>query len=73
MKEHTTSPGNLLSIEDVAQILACSTKSVRRLISRGDLPAYRYGPRLIRIDPRDLDKLRQPVTRISEVLGGDAA
>ena len=63
-----------LTIEDAADLLQCSSITIRRMISRGGLKAYRFpGSRLIRIDPRDLDKVRKPVTRISEALGGDAA
>lgn len=62
-----------LTVPDVAESLQCSTATVRRMISRGGLRAFRFpGSRLIRIDPRDLDKIRKPVTRISEGLG-DAA
>jgi len=63
-----------LTVDDVAQILQCSALTIRRMISRGELRAYRYGKsRLIRIDPRDLDKIRKPVTRVSAALGGDDA
>ena len=62
-----------LTIEDTADLLQCSTITVRRMISRGGLRAYRFpGSRLIRIDPADLDKIRKPVTRVSEILGGEA-
>lgn len=63
-----------LTVEQVAELLACKPVTVRRMISRGGLRAFRFpGSRLIRIDPRDLDKVRKPVTRISAALGGDAA
>jgi excisionase family DNA binding protein len=63
-----------LTIEQIADILQCSTVTIRRMVSRGGLKAYKFpGSRLIRIDPRDLDKVRKPVTRVSESLGGDAA
>jgi excisionase family DNA binding protein len=63
----------LLTIADVAELLQCDKYTIRRMISRGDLRAYRFpGSRLIRIDPADLDRIRKPVTRINEVLGGGA-
>lgn len=40
------------------------------MIARGDLRAYRYGPRLIRIDAADLRAMRQPVTSLAELRGG---
>jgi excisionase family DNA binding protein len=62
-----------LTINQVAELLQCSDDTIRRMISRGGLKAYRFpGSRLIRIDPADLDRIRKPVTRINEVLGGDA-
>lgn len=47
MSEHLTT-------EQVAEVLACSTDSVLRAITRGDLPAVKYG-RLVRVSRRDLD------------------
>ena len=43
----------LLSVDKVAKHLSCSVKTVRRLISRGDLPHVRVG-KLIRIEPKDV-------------------
>ena len=43
-----------LTIQQVADILQCEHKSVRAMIARGELKAYRYGPRMIRINPEDL-------------------
>ncbi|NYI42051.1 helix-turn-helix domain-containing protein [Demequina lutea] len=64
-----TQPATLpasLSIAEVASpaCLNCSEDSVRRMIARGDLPAYRVGPRMIRIKRRDLERIMRPVTRI---------
>lgn len=46
-----------LSIADVAEICDVSRKTVRGWISSGDLPAFRYGKRLIRIERGALDAL----------------
>ncbi len=63
-----------LTVDETADLLQVSSITIRRMISRGGLKAYRFpGSRLIRIDPRDLDKVRKPVTRITEALGGEAA
>jgi len=46
----------LLRLESAAEYLALSTRTLRRMIQRGDLPAIRYGentPLLIDLD--DLD------------------
>ncbi|MCM3555904.1 helix-turn-helix domain-containing protein [Janibacter melonis] len=34
-----------------------SVRTLRRRISEGQLPAYRSGPRSIRVDPADVDRL----------------
>ena len=48
----------LLSVDDVAEQLSVSTKTVRRLIDRGALRACRIG-RLLRIDRTDLEDLKR--------------
>lgn len=45
----------LLTVKQVAERLAISEKTVRRLIDAGELPIIRFG-RLIRITPADLDR-----------------
>lgn len=79
-RHSTTSTPNALELarpltqEEAAEFLSCSTWTIRRMISRGELKAYRYGgSRLIRIDLVDLQRLRKPVTNIGSYLGGDAA
>jgi excisionase family DNA binding protein len=37
------------------------TKTIRRWIARGDLIAYRIGPRLIRIDRESILRLASPI------------
>jgi excisionase family DNA binding protein len=44
-----------VTIAQAAEILNQSVKTVRRRISDGTLPAYRVGPRLIRVRVEDLD------------------
>lgn len=46
----------LLSVEDVAAHLAVSTKTVRRLISRGELVTHRFG-RSVRVDASSVTSL----------------
>jgi excisionase family DNA binding protein len=55
----TTNPPTtvrLLTRSDVAERLGVSTKTVDRLLQRGELRAIRLGA-AVRIDPRDLDDL----------------
>jgi excisionase family DNA binding protein len=46
-----------VTIATAAERLGLSTKSIRRRIADGTLPAYRVGPRLIRLDAADIDRL----------------
>jgi excisionase family DNA binding protein len=58
-----------VTIKDAAQYLGITTRTLRRLIAAGDLPAYRLGDRLIRLDQGDVDALLRRVP----TAGGDAA
>jgi excisionase family DNA binding protein len=52
---------NLITLQDAAGRLSLSTKTVRRLISRGELPARKIGARIL-IPADALDALGRPVT-----------
>lgn len=53
MKRHPTMSLPLLSIMQAADILNVSTKTVRRLIKRGELRPHRIG-RAVRLSTEDL-------------------
>jgi excisionase family DNA binding protein len=53
MPTSPTRPPSLLSVSDIAERLKLSTKTIRRWIERGDLPAHRLG-RNVRISEQDL-------------------
>lgn len=65
----SNAPSPLWSIERTAEHLDCSRDTIRRMISRGELPARRFG-RLIRIDPADLRKASKPITNAADLRGG---
>ena len=46
-----------LDLATVAEYLGIAEKSARRRIAEGSLPAYRMGPRNIRVLQTDVDKL----------------
>jgi excisionase family DNA binding protein len=48
-------PHVYLSLPDAAEYLGQSVKTLRRRISAGTLPAYRFGPRSIRVRLADLE------------------
>ena len=54
-------PQRRLSVAEAADYHGCSPKTIRRAIAAGRLRAYRLGPKLIRIDPRDLDKMARRI------------
>ncbi|MBD7952379.1 helix-turn-helix domain-containing protein [Oerskovia rustica] len=51
---------SLLSVSESAERLGCQPSTVYRYIEDGVLPAYRIGPKLLRIDPTDLYALIKP-------------
>lgn len=44
-----------LSLPDAAELVGQSVKTLRRRIADGRLPAYRFGPRSIRVRLADLE------------------
>lgn len=51
-----------ITIQQAADLMSVSTKTVRRLIASQQLPARRIGSRMIRIDAADLDSLGRNLT-----------
>jgi len=60
------------SQQEVADILGVGHSTVRKWVAEGKLRAYRFGPRLIRIDAADLRKFREQIapTTFEHVNGG---
>ena len=57
-----------VSLVEAAQILGQSVKTLRRRIAEGTLPAYRFGPRSVRVRLQDLEASghRIPSARTAE-------
>lgn len=55
-------PAKLVSIAEAAEYLGVTTRSIREWITEGRLPAYRVGPKVIRIKMADLEKQLRPIT-----------
>ncbi|MGV1007102.1 MAG: helix-turn-helix transcriptional regulator [Dermatophilaceae bacterium] len=53
------------SLAQAAARTGLSTRTLRRRIAAGDLTAYRNGPRVIRIDPDDVDRLMLQIATAS--------
>lgn len=56
-----TRPERLKSLDHAAGYADVSTRTIRRWIADGRLRAYRVGPRLIKVDLADIDRLARPV------------
>ena len=54
-------PKTYESLAQAAERTDVSVKTLRRRIAAGELPAYRYGPKILRVDPKDVDKLMKPL------------
>lgn len=54
-----------LTIAQAAEITGVSTSTVRRWIARGELRAFKFGPRAVRIDPDDLNAVKQQVNPVT--------
>jgi excisionase family DNA binding protein len=50
-------PRKFVTLEAEAERLAISQRTLRRMIARGELTAYRVGGRLIRLDRGEVDSL----------------
>lgn len=61
LKRNVPMTKRLLTIEEAADYTALSTRTIRRRISAGDLPAVRVGPRSIRVRHDDLEQLLRPI------------
>lgn len=63
-----TSAGSrkLINIHAAAEYADVHPMTVRRWISAGRVPAYRVGPRLVKVDLNELDAMLRPIAT-----GGD--
>lgn len=50
-----------LTLEQAAERLAVSPRTIRRLVASGHVRAYRIGGRLLRIDPASLEASLRPI------------
>lgn len=55
-------PRNLGTLQQAALIYGCHSRTVRRMVSNGDLTGYRLpGSRLLRIDLDELEAKLRPI------------
>ena len=54
-------PNRPASITIAAEYAPCGRRTIQRYIQQGKLTAYRFGPKMIRVDLDEIDKLFRPV------------
>ena len=52
---------NLIGLQEAAARCNVDPRTIRRWIAAGRINAYRVGPRLIKVDAAELDKVLRPV------------
>lgn len=55
-----------LTLEQAAELLQVSVDTIRRMITRGEVDARRFGPRLIRVNPESLIAAGRPLQYIDK-------
>lgn len=56
-----------LSLQQAAHVYGISVDTLRRRIATGQLPASRFGQRLIRVRARDLDRLFRAIPTVRPI------
>ncbi|MQA85615.1 MAG: hypothetical protein GEV03_13550 [Streptosporangiales bacterium] len=54
-------PRRLTSVDNAAHYADVSSRTIRRYIADGRLTGYRVGPRLIKVDLDELDRIARPI------------
>lgn len=65
---------SLYTPKDIAARWQVSVRLIHNMIERGELPAVRLGPKLLRIRPTDIDALEAslcPITGLSDLRSTD--
>lgn len=57
-------PQRLVRIVAAAEYADCSTRTIRRYVAEGRITAYRFGPRLVKIDLDEIDALTEPLPTV---------
>lgn len=68
-----TEPLRLGTIKDAAALGSCSEITIRRRIRDGEIRAYRFGPRMVRVALDDVEFMLEPLdpcTQDASTTGG---
>lgn len=67
MRVPISNPRRLMAIQEAANHLGVSAKTIRRRIADGSVSGYRTGPRLIRVDLSELEAaLLRPIATVGK-------
>ncbi len=61
MAPNPTKTRRWVTLDAGAEYLGISRKTLRRLVSSGQITGYRAGPRLIRLDISEIDAMLAPI------------
>lgn len=61
MTTSTVTNSHWLTLAQAADLLGVCTRTIRRRIAAGDLPAYKIGRKAIRIKTVDLDRISRRI------------
>lgn len=54
----------LVGINQASEYADVNPKTIRRWIAAGHVPAYRLGPRLLKVDLNELDAMLRPIPTV---------
>lgn len=72
VRRGTDETRRLASISAAADYADISTRTLRRYIAEGRITGYRVGPRLVKVDLADLDRIVRPIPTASAGAESDA-
>jgi excisionase family DNA binding protein len=61
MPQPARKPSRPASITDAAKYAPCGRRTIQRYIHQGKLPTWRFGPKMLRVDLDDVDRLFRSV------------
>lgn len=67
MKQSHPPPAALVrpaSVQDAAGRFGVHPITIRRMVARGDIAGYRFGPRIVRVDLDELERAFRPIPTV---------
>ncbi|KAA1423952.1 helix-turn-helix domain-containing protein [Mumia zhuanghuii] len=54
-----------IRINHAAELYGCTPKTIRRMISRGEITGYKFGPRIILVSPEEIESVLRVIPTVS--------